>query len=291
MKDASPARRRIALLYHSGAGGTALVARLLAEQLSARSESTAASVGDEGALEEARRADFLVLLFPTYYLRPSPSMLDFIAELGPFDPPRPAYLVATYELYTENAIRAAALLLKERGVEAVGSMAVRAPGSDISCVFPAPLIPWLYRFERGFARKLHGMVADIAELAAMELPRPALPAPKWYTPIAQLLQIAVLNRFDRIRFRLRVLPERCTGCGSCVALCDRKAWSLVAPAESDARGTPIVDPTRCELCTRCIQRCPSLAIVLVAALKDNRRLDQKLYSSLEEDARRAFGER
>jgi len=46
------------------------------------------------------------------------------------------------------------------------------------------------------------------------------------------------------------------------------------------------DEERCELCTRCIHHCPRNAIVLrYRALKDNRKLDARLYARLKQEAR------
>jgi ferredoxin len=111
-----------------------------------------------------------------------------------------------------------------------------------------------------------------------------IPSIKWYTPFAQALQVLALNRFEAWRGKFRALPDRCTLCGACVRSCHRQAWEI-----SGGAATHI--PERCELCTRCVHRCPEKAIVLAEALKDNKRLDSKLYASLKIDARRKlFGD-
>jgi ferredoxin/flavodoxin len=275
--------RRIALLYFSGVGGTRIVAELLGEILSARYEASATSLYSPSALARARESDLMVLCFPTYFLRPAPSMMEFVGKLGPFDPPRPVYVVATYELYTENAIRALAIKLRERGLLVVGAKALRAPGTDVTCLVPARLCPWLYRFENGLPRK---MMAIAEELSACADARPdalakkaRIPTIKWYTPFAQALQVLALNRFDGWRWKFRALPDRCTLCGACVKACHRRAWEIAGGAATHI-------PERCELCTRCVHRCPERAIVLAEGLKDNKRLDSRLYASLKDDARR-----
>jgi MinD superfamily P-loop ATPase containing an inserted ferredoxin domain len=274
--------RSISIIYHSGSGGTALIARLLERLLSERATARVASVAEPGALTSARDSDFLVLLYPTYFLRPSASMREFIERIGPFAPAKAAYLVATYELYTENSIRACALALKERGVSVVGSRALRSPGSDATCVLPDWACPWLYRFEPRLPVKLASIAAEI-EALAREDSAESIPAPKWYTPFAQFAQLTLLNRFERCRGRIRVLDERCSRCGACVAMCDRDAWVM---AENGPRHVS----ERCELCTRCIHRCPSKALVILGPLKDNRRLDARLYAALGDQASRALAE-
>jgi ferredoxin len=286
MNAARARRRRISVLYYSGTGGTRVVAELLAEILSVEYDARATAVYDPRASELAAASDFLVLCYPTYYLRPAPSMREFIGRLGPFDPPRASYVVTTVELYSENSIRACALMLRERGIAVAGSKVVRAPGSDVTCVLPGRLLPWLYRFEKGFPRKLRAIADEVDALAGEAAgpaaaldPRGLVPAPKWYTPFAQLLQVLVLNRFEGWRNRFRILPDRCTLCGACVAACDRGALIV-------AEGALRHIPERCELCTRCIHHCPGKAIVLIEALKDNPRLDGRLYASLKEDAKK-----
>ena len=240
----STARARIAIIYHSAAGGTRLVAGLLGELLSAEHDVRVISVRDSSAVEEALAADFLVLCYPTYFLRPSPSTREFIERLGASPARQPAYLVTTYELYTENSLRACALLLRAVGVTVTGSAAIRAPGSDLTCVIPDWLCGWLYRFEHGLPGKLRAIARDVAEQArdvaeqARDVAEQArddarharaggserLPRWKWYTPAAQALQWAILDGFFSWRTRIRILPERCTGCGACVSRCPRGAW-------------------------------------------------------------------
>lgn len=269
---------RISLLYHSGAGGTKVVAELLAEVLAADHPTRAVSVHDPASSDAVARGDLLVFCFPTYYLKPSPSMAEFIARLPAFGPPRTAYLVATKELYTENCLRTCALSLKRRGVRTAGSRVLRAPGTDVTCLVPDRLCRWLYRFERGFTRKLLATAREISAIARIECPPERIPPIKWYTPFTQLLQVLALNRLDGWREKVRILPERCSGCDACVRWCDRGAWTR----EGD--GLRHVSE-RCELCTRCVHRCPRRAIILVEALKDSPRLDRQRYARLKAEAR------
>ena len=277
-----PRDPRVSILYFSGAGGTKLVAEFLGEILSESVGGRVTGIEESLALGQAAGSDLLVLCYPTYYLESPPSMREFAERLGPFDPSRKAYIVMTCELYSENSIRGFALMLRKRGILVAGSNVVHAPGSDATCVFPSALVPWLYRFEKRFPNKLRAIADEIRAIGEARDIRETVPFPKWYTPFTQTLQILILNRFDGWRAGFRVLPDRCTLCGSCVKNCHRKAWimkdgGLVHIGES------------CELCTRCIHHCPKKAIVLIERLKDNRRLDSRLYARLKDEARETLG--
>jgi ferredoxin len=279
-QDRSLAHRHIAILYHSAAGGTRLVAELLGELLSMDHDVRATGIYEAGAVGAAEGADFIVLCYPTYFLRPSRSMKEFIDRLAPTGRPRAAYLVTTYELYTENSLRACSLLLRDKGVIVTGSAAIRAPGSDLTCVVPDWLCPWLYRFGRGLPERLRFIANEVRTLARLGVSE-RLPWPKWYTPVAQALQRGFLDGFFEWRNRIRILPDRCSDCGACISGCFRNAWVR--------EGLQIRhDPERCELCTRCIHRCPRNAIVLSYHLKDNKRLDGRRYAQLKADARMAL---
>lgn len=273
-------RTRVAVLYHSAAGSTRLVARLLAELLSADHEVTAVSIQSADALREASHCDFLVLCYPTYFLRPSPSTQDFVNRLAPRAERTPAFLVTTYELYTENSLRACAQSLTRAGRVVVGSAAIRAPGSDLTCVIPDWLCRWLYRFQPGLPRRLRAIAGEIRRLAR-DGGRERLPRVKWYTLVAQPLQRAFFDGFIEWRQRIRILPDRCSDCGACITRCARDGWVR--------EGEQIVHhPDRCELCTACIHHCPRNAIVLSSVLRDNRRLNARHFRGLEARARKAL---
>lgn len=270
-------RRRIGIVFHSAAGGTRLVARLLRDLLAGDHDVSVTSIAAPGASEAASSADLLVLCYPTYFLKPSTSMAEFLSRMPTTDRPKAAYLVTTYELYTENSLRACALLLKEKGFVVSGTAAIRAPGSDLTCVLPAWLCPWLYRFGRGVPGKLRSIAGQVGALATRGGPE-RIPRPKWYTWIAQPLQRWLFDDFIHWRTRMRILPDRCSDCDACVARCHRGAWVR------EDRGL-VHQTARCELCTACIHHCPRDAIVLAPLLKDNPRLDARRYAELERGAR------
>jgi ferredoxin len=297
--------KSIAILYHSAAGGTRVVAELLAELLAGyaagsteespegrRRERTAeshqssvsavraTSITSRTACDAARSADFIVLCYPTYFLRPSTSMTEFINRLAESCSGKPVYLITTYELYTENSLRACAIAANTNGMVVVGSAALRAPGSDLTCVFPDWLCAYLYRFEPRLPAKLRSVAREVVNLASHG-GRERIPPVTWYTPVAHALQRAFFDSFIESRNRIRILPERCTNCGACITRCYRGAWIRHEEGMTHR-------PERCELCTACIHHCPRQAIVLAPLLKDNRRLDARHYAGLKTRIRRTL---
>lgn len=270
----------VAILYFSGVGGTEVVAHLLGRLAGPGTPCEVLSVEDPRAAEKAAAPGLLVLCYPTYFLKPAGVMTEFLRGIPEGTGERRALLVTTYELYTGNSNRRAALLLRDRGIPVVGSYALRAPGTDVTCVVPDRLCGWLYRFERAFPRKAARIARSIADHAAA----PAagrIPAPKWYTPLAWALQVLALDGFIRFRDRIRILEDRCTSCGLCVRDCPRGAWRKTEEGLEHAGEL-------CDLCTRCVHRCPRKALVLVDRLRDNRRLDPALYAALRREAFEAY---
>lgn len=297
MAETSAQRAPVVILYFSGVGGTKVIAELLGRLLAQRiaRECEVRSIEEEGAADAAARAGFLVLCYPTYFLKPAPAMRDFILSLPPSAEGRRVALVTSYELYTGNSNRVAAGLLGGRGFDVAGAYELRAPGSDVTCVVPDWACGWLYRFETRFPRKIAEIAQRVAALAnslpagdaparssAADLPPAAngIPSPKWYTPLAWPLQVLFLDGFIRWKDRMKVLEERCSGCDLCVRECHRGAWCRTGTG-LEHRGET------CDLCLRCVHHCPGRAIVLKKGLKDNRRLDGALYRALSREAEKA----
>ena len=66
---------------------------------------------------------------------------------------------------------------------------------------------------------------------------------------------AVEDGVEQSKAEIRILPERCKGCGLCVAFCPTHVY------RSGKGGVPeVVDPVACNLCGLCELRCPDFAI-------------------------------
>ena len=57
-----------------------------------------------------------------------------------------------------------------------------------------------------------------------------------------------------------VKPQRCTGCGWCVAVCPPHVLSLLAPPHGERKRAELHAPDGCTGCALCAIRCPFGAI-------------------------------
>ena len=60
-------------------------------------------------------------------------------------------------------------------------------------------------------------------------------------------------------------PQRCTGCGRCVAVCAPRVLWLEAegPQGWGRKGAVLHDEAGCTVCVQCVQACPFDAIKMV----------------------------
>jgi MinD superfamily P-loop ATPase len=61
--------------------------------------------------------------------------------------------------------------------------------------------------------------------------------------------------------RARIDTERCTGCGTCLEVCEFGAISRVDGSDLGDGGVYEVQPTRCEGCSVCVRFCPERAVM------------------------------
>lgn len=88
----------------------------------------------------------------------------------------------------------------------------------------------------------------------------------WVRPLAHFLEMVIVSgrqepRFARCeRQAVEIAPERCKGCGRCVAAC---AGRLLSLESVNGRKTAVLaDPERCDHCGRCLVECPFAVITL-----------------------------
>jgi NAD-dependent dihydropyrimidine dehydrogenase PreA subunit len=101
-----------------------------------------------------------------------------------------------------------------------------------------------------------------------------LPLIKWYTMLLYPVQRLFLDSFEKNRFKLRVLKERCTNCLECIGLCERGCWK---PGPT----VPVHSAENCDLCLGCVHHCTGKAIIFSMSMKDNPRLNELFYKTVD----------
>jgi ferredoxin/flavodoxin len=267
--------KQAAVVYHSGTGGTRTVAELAARligQLDAGCCRVRLIEAGRTAGDVCADADLFVFGYPTFYLKPSPTIVDFLDSLPRLAAPKPAFVFTTKALYAENSLRRFAKMLRVKNIRVFGTAEIKSPASDGVLNTPPGFAPSFLQFERRAAAKISAMAQCIGRALDARMPRPRLPLPKWYTPLSQTLQVLYFNRFERNRFRLRANPARCTACGRCADDCPRRAW--LSPSAHI--------PADCDLCLRCVHHCPERAIGWDGHMIDRPRLTPELHDRLKQ---------
>ena len=66
------------------------------------------------------------------------------------------------------------------------------------------------------------------------------------------------------RVEIRIIKERCRGCGFCIDFCPRDVLEVSKEVnEKGAHPPKVVDETRCALCNFCQTICPDVAIFTI----------------------------
>jgi ferredoxin len=267
--------KSIAIICHSGTGGTRTITNLLARRLAGIGTVTRLETDDGPAQDGLRRYDLLVFGCPTFYLKPTPSMMDYIEALPRYPSAKPAFIFTTMAWYAENSLRRLGTALRRKNIYIFGFMEFTCPASDGSLTIPAAMVPSVYRFGRKTASKIAFVARAVDGYFTKKKIRYRLPPLKWYSFLAQVLQIALFNRFDRFRYRLRVYRTRCTDCGLCVLGCPQRSWLREGDEYRHL-------PDNCELCLRCVHHCPQNAIGWNKRMLDKKKLTPSFYREWEE---------
>ena len=242
-------RRRILILYFSGAGATKKVAELMHGQLSQTCAVDIIPI-DSGADFDLNDYDALIVGTPVYHAAPARALTDYLAALTPCSSPIPAMIYNTRGLCSLNTNRILATQLHQKNIVTIMDAAYRGPASDGSLI--APRVKRFFKFEPGLERKIAKDCAAFVRLLQAG-------GTKGYIPRFRLGSI--INAPNKlagqlIRLKIHLHRERCTKCGKCVADCP------VGAISKDGCGWPVFAKSKCMNCYRCIHKCPGLALSL-----------------------------
>lgn len=270
-------KKRIRILYHSGAGSTQTIAEIYQELL-APFQVTLADISDEIDQEELRASDFLIIGFPTYHCEPSQTMRECIRDLPVFPKVKQAFVFTTCGLYAGNAVRHCIELLREKNIVVNGYASYRAPATD--GVLLLPELSFMYRYEKRIHNHIQRDIGRIFAYATTRTLEESIPAFKFYT---------LLNYPNKVLGKaythtMHVDEGKCIHCDLCIRACSRKCWT-----KGESR--PIFSKKNCESCFRCIHHCPTGAIYLSEKTADRRRLNRMFYQERKTEILQAINQR
>jgi ferredoxin/flavodoxin len=257
----------ILILYHSAAGSTRLVARLIEAALQGCAQTRLLSIEAPEILALVADYDHLVFGFPTYHCDPSASIRAFIERLPVFTSPKKVFSFTTCGLYSANTLRIFAKHCLTKNLITVHSRSYRSPASDGSLL--APWLPFVYRFEKNLVEKVKADVDTVLAAFADNDSKLAISRFRLYS---------ILNYPNKlggqiVKFPIYTFAERCTQCGVCVQDCPHDCFEI------DALGIPHHRMDGCEHCYRCIHTCPTQALTLRRNQVVTRQLNKQFFAA------------
>lgn len=152
------ARKKVVLIYHSGAGNTKTIASIFADTLFKKDtiELTLLPVEGIGG-EDIETYDYFIMGFPIYHSEPSKSMMTYLENLPVLKDKKPLFVFGTYGLYPSYGIRLFAKKALEKNFLINGYAGYRCPASDGSLLMPIR-INGLLKFEKNIMDKIQNHV-------------------------------------------------------------------------------------------------------------------------------------
>ncbi|WP_432664432.1 EFR1 family ferrodoxin [Wukongibacter baidiensis] len=261
-------KRKLLILYHSGAGSTKTIAEIYYKKLASHSIDIT-SIDLEYDYKKLMTYEFLIFAFPTYHCSPSHSMMEFIKNMPVFDEPKKAFVFTTCGLYSGNALREFIKKCSSKNLNINGYSVYRAPATDGALLLPS--IPFMFNYEKNIDYKINTDIKKIEMIIKNDIDELKCPPFKLYT---------ILNYPNKVlgkafKHKLRLLKEYCINCNKCANDCIRKCWSVIGEY-------PHHEMEKCEFCFRCVHHCPNGAIILSKKTRRKLKLDEKFYENLKE---------
>ena len=243
--------KQIAVLYHSGSGGTKKAAEKIAAALKKNYSADLFSVVNLPGNFSLESYDGIVIGFPAIHTQPSKRILAFIDGVKKPPKPKAAYIFTTCGWYSANTLRIFAKRCAAKNVIPVAHRSFRGfPAADGTLL--APFIKRFFEFPRNLDEKIkNDALAFSLKLESGNIIL-NMPGFKLYS---------ILNYPNSLAGRLITFPiythkQKCSRCGRCIAACPAKAL------EKDKDGYPVFLLKKCEKCYHCIHYCLNLALSL-----------------------------
>lgn len=262
-------KKKIMILYHSGAGSTKTIAEIYNQLLNQHTVQMA-SVTESIPMDSLDNSDLLIFAFPTYHCTPSTSMRKFVQRIPVLKAKAKAFIITTYGLFSGNAIRIFSQEAKKKNIITVGYSDYKAPATDGTLLFPP--FSFMYRYENKIEYAIRNDVEKIIALLDSPFPEEDIPAFKLYT----ILNAPNKYLGEKYQPVIKIIEDRCIQCNMCINNCPNNCW---APGQNKY---PLFNRSDCESCYRCIHHCPEDALIISSRTVTKKKLNHKFYRELKD---------
>jgi ferredoxin/flavodoxin len=242
---------KILVLYFSGTGNTAFVAKKLYQRLKTDYPSVDLASIETFPPEAVATYDRLYFGFPVYGCDMPLPVQQYCKEIS-LPTSKRVILFSTMGMYGGNANRILAKRFSKRGMTTSYALEVTMPGSD-GLVFLHENSRYVKRVKvRDFENDRAILEAISLLVQALGLETEKLPPFRLGGMFATLFLQIAFRPLERIFKNKFWANDSCVGCRLCELNCPSKNISV--------SNTQVVFHDSCFLCMRCINQCPSRAI-------------------------------
>jgi ferredoxin/flavodoxin len=246
--------------YMSGTGNTKYCVERLIRDLDPDAVLTA--VESDQTPEMIRRADLVVLGYPTQFSNAPLMVRDFIRQHPALWDRKHVICLTTMGAFSGDGTGCAARVLKKYGAVVDGGLQVRMPDS----VCDKKALKKSREENHAIVVKAGRKIDEAAEqIRAGKYPREGLGL---FSHIIGLFgqRLWFYGKTSHYSSGLKIDPEKCVRCGTCARVCPMGNIEMQAAPSSDPDEKPparAVPGKKCAMCYRCISLCPTQAITLL----------------------------
>jgi len=264
--------KKIGIYYHTGAGSTKAIGEVLKGLLSDQYSADMIRVENNYDFTKVSSYDYLIFGYPVFGFNVSDSMREFAEKIPVMELEKNCFIYTTFGFASGNSIRKLANILYRKNIWCTGYLKIRSPASDASLMFPEDW-KWTRRFEKKAPVKIVRAVTEIKKGIKSQKFKLKKPNYKFlWVGLEKFLLFFALPQEQSFIKSIRIIEDRCTNCGLCIAECRRGCWIK-------SLNIPEFHYEECDFCLGCIHHCPAKAITFLKKPIDNQRLNKKFFRS------------